>query len=134
MGVRMEHVVYQARRYWSSLAALVLVCTVALAVAGVAQFPRQAAHAATGDWPTFLGGNARTGFNSAETAITATTGSNLKVHWTYPTKGHVTAEPTVVNGQIYWGSWDGNEYATDLTGKKIWSAPIGGQTKNCNGS
>ena len=128
----MEHVVYQARRYWTSLAALVLVFTVALAVAGVAQFPRQAAHAATGDWPTFLGSNARTGFNGHETAINPTTAPNLKLRWTDKTSGNVSSEPVEANGLVYWGDWNGVEHATNpSTGKDVWATALGSKRGPC---
>ncbi len=34
-------------------------------------------------------------------------------------------EPVVYNGQVFFGSWDGNEYATDLKGNKHWSQYLG---------
>ncbi len=122
----------EARRYWVLMGGLALLFVLSLVVAGIVQLPRQAAHAAAGDWPTFLGSNARTGYNGAETAITPATAPNLKLEWTYSTKGHISAEPSAAGGQLYWGSWDGNEYATDLKGNKIWAASIGGQTPNCS--
>lgn len=113
-------------------AGLVVMFAMTLAIVNVIQFPRQTVRAAAGDWPTLLGSNARTGYNSAETAINPITASGLKLQWTYLTGSHISTQPVVANGQVYWGSWDGNEYATDLTGKKLWSDPIGGQTANCN--
>jgi outer membrane protein assembly factor BamB len=95
-------------------------------------FSRQAAHAAAGDWPTLLGSNARTGYNSVETAINSTTAAHLQLQWKFSSGNRISAQPVVVNGQVYWGSWDGNEYAADLTGKKLWTASIGGQAPNCN--
>jgi outer membrane protein assembly factor BamB len=128
----MGHVVSKARRYWTSLVALVLVCSVALAVAGVAQFPRQAAHAATGDWPTFLGSNARTGFNGQETAINPTTAPNLKLRWTNKTSGNVSSEPVEANGLVYWGDWNGMEHATNpSTGKDVWATGLGSKRGPC---
>jgi len=111
-----------------------MIAIVATVVAVVVHFPRQAVHSAaanSGDWPTYLGNNARTDYNNAETAITATTAQNLKVHWTYSTGGAISTQPVEVNGTVYWGPWDGNEYATDLSGNKIWSTPISTATPDC---
>src|SRR6266581_8964127 len=96
--------------------------------------PRQALLASSGDWSTFLGNTSRTGYNGNETTINAKNVSTLKLNWTYKTGKEINTQPVVVNGQIYWGAWDGNEYSADLTGKEIWSDSIGGQTKNCSGS
>ncbi|HCI80885.1 MAG TPA: hypothetical protein DHW02_14480, partial [Ktedonobacter sp.] len=79
----------------------------------------------------FLGNDARTGYNSSETAINSSTASSLKLNWSFKTGGHINAQPVVANGQVYFGSWDGNEYATDLHGNKLWAAAIGGQTADC---
>jgi hypothetical protein len=38
------------------------------------------ASAASGDWPTYLVNNSRTGFNSAETTISPANVATLKVH------------------------------------------------------
>ncbi|MGI9058591.1 MAG: PQQ-binding-like beta-propeller repeat protein [Ktedonobacteraceae bacterium] len=122
----------RARPYWMPLSALVLLFAMVLLVAGVIQYPRQPAHAASADWSMFLGNNARTGYNSNESSINPTTASSLKVKWTYPTGSRMNAQPVVASGQVYIGSWNGQEYATDLSGKKLWSASIGGQSANCS--
>ncbi len=60
-------------------------------------------------------------YNPDETVITPATVSRLKPKWVFETEGDVSSEPTVVNGVVYFGSWDGKEYAVDAaTGKKIW--------------
>src|SRR5438874_9287275 len=110
------------RHYWLSLTGVAVMLAMLLTVVVVINIHQRAARAATADWPMFLGNIERSGFNAAETTINSTTAPNLKVHWNYATKGDISSQPVVVNGQVYWGSWDGNEYATDLTGKKIWSA------------
>ena len=74
---------------------------------------RQAAHAATGDWPTFLGSNARTGYNATENTITPSTAANLKVDWVIKYSTHMSGEPVLANGLLYWGDWNGVEYATN---------------------
>jgi len=116
------------------LCLLVLAALVAISTSALLALHAQGTSSPNGDWPTYLENNVRTGYNSAETAINATTAPNLKLKWTYPTGHDISVQPVVANGQVYFGAWDGNEYATDLTGKKIWSAPIAGQTPNCSGS
>ncbi len=92
------------------------------------------AYGSWGDWITYLENNARTGFNSAETTINQTTAANLKLHWVYqvnasPQTQSISTQPIVTNNIIYWGSWDGQEHATDLKGNLLWSTFIG-QTTN----
>lgn len=68
----------EVKHYWFPLAGILVLCVIVVTAAVVAYLPRQTAHAATGDWPTFLGNNARTGFNAAETVINPTTAPGLK--------------------------------------------------------
>ena len=121
-------------RHWKVLLLLLMLFALAVSMTLVFSVPRQDVHANSGDWTTFLANNGRTGYNANETTINASNVSQLKLKWTYKAGKEINAQPVVANGQIYWGAWDGNEYATDLTGKKIWSASIGGQTPNCSGS
>src|SRR5712692_8941227 len=90
------------------------------------------AYAKSGDWPTFLGNNARTGFNGAETIINPSTAHNLKLHWTQTVKARISAEPVEANGMVYWGAWDGIEHASRLSdGKDVWTANLGAISGNC---
>jgi polyvinyl alcohol dehydrogenase (cytochrome) len=84
---------------------------------------------ASGDWPTYLDNGARTGYNSAETIITPSTAPNLAQLWADHAGGAISAEPVQVNGVVYYGSWDGHEYAVDAaTGTQLWQSPYLGQT------
>ncbi len=106
---------------------IVLVIVLATVIVS-AVMPKTNAHADTGDWTTFLGSNARTGFNANETAINPTTASTLTLSWSHLTNGTITAQPIVSNGVLYWGSWDGHERATNLTNPQkssIWSKNLG---------
>jgi outer membrane protein assembly factor BamB len=83
-----------------------------------------------GVWPTYLEGNTRSGFNQAETTITVSSAPHLKLHWSYYVGGNfyvksITTQPVEANGLIYWGSWDGNEHATNLSGVQVWQKGIG---------
>ncbi len=93
----------------------------------------QAAHAATGDWQTFLFDNTRSSYNPAETIINRTTAAHLKLHWTRTIAAKISAEPIEVNGIAYWGSWDGLEHASRLSdGTDIWAANLGTTTGSCS--
>ena len=84
------------------------------------------------DWPTFLLGDGRSGYNGAEIRITAQTAPGLALYWSYHAKGSITVQPIVVKGVIYWGSWDGYEHATTLKGKQLWSSYLGvTRNENC---
>jgi len=116
----------RARTSWPLAALLVLLFT----VIGLTPLPVQAA---TGDWPTYLMGNDRSGYNGFETIINTTTAPNLKLHWTHTTGGAISTQPVETNGVIYWGSWDGYEHATNLNNAKVWATNLG-QTidSSCN--
>jgi polyvinyl alcohol dehydrogenase (cytochrome) len=92
------------------------------------------AYAATGDWPTYLSDNGRSGYNSSETIINPTTAPNLHLHWTHTAAGAISTQPVEANNLIYWGSWDsGNEHATNLSNAHVWTNQLGTTTDtSCN--
>ena len=78
------------------------------------------------DWPMYGRDLAGSHYNPNEKIITPATASRLKVKWIFETGGDVSSQPTVVNGVVYFGSWDGKQYAVDSkTGKKIWEFETG---------
>jgi polyvinyl alcohol dehydrogenase (cytochrome) len=84
------------------------------------------ASSGSGDWPTFLGDVGRSATNLNETTITASTAQNLHYSWKFTTGGDLVASPTIVAGVMYIGSWDGNEYAINLTThQQIWKQFLG---------
>ena len=88
--------------------------------------PKPLVYAKTGDWSTYLGNNARSGFNGSETIITSATAPTLKMHWKLNAGAKITTQPVEANNLIYWGSWDGYEHATNpATGKDVWTANLG---------
>lgn len=92
---------------------------------------------ASGDWPTYLYDQSRTGTNINEATITAATASQLQLAWKFSTTGVVGASPTLANGVMYIGSWDGYEYAVDVaTQHQLWATYLGisQQKKRCYGS
>ncbi len=73
------------------------------------------------DWPLYGRDLAGSHYNPLEKIITPATASRLKTKWIFETEGDVSSQPIVVGGVVYFGSWDGKEYAVDAkTGKKIW--------------
>ena len=117
--------------YWTQFT-LILGTIVLLVAAGAGSIP--SVHAASsGDWSTYLRDNGRSGFNAAETIINQTTAPKLKLHWTYAAGGAISTQPVEVKGLIYWGSWDGYEHATNLTGTQVWATMLGTTTDtNCS--
>lgn len=81
--------------------------------------------AAAGSWTTYMGGNARSGYNGGETILNAGNAAKLKLHWKYKAGGAISTQPIIANGTLYWGAWDGYEYASDLNGQVRWKANLG---------
>ena len=105
----------------------ILLCAVFAPVAAHAQggpvSPNGLANSAY--WPTYLYSKDHSGYNSKETTITASTAPNLKLHWSYTAGGSISDQPVEANGNVYWGSWDGNEHATSVNGSAVWSTNLG---------
>ena len=100
-----------------------------------AALPSYAAHSTlqpfvgiAGDLATYMGSNTRINYNATETVLKKTTIAGLKLHWKYQAGGVVDTQPVIVNGVLYWGSWDGFEHATDLSGKQLWQVFLGKNT------
>src|SRR6266487_109432 len=111
---------------------LLLLPGVAIAVAIVLQVMNLtgALAVAAGDWMTYDGTQQRTGFNSAETTLSASNIAGVKVKWSqYAAKG-VSDQPIEVGGVVYWGSWDGYFHAFRTSGKHMWDTQLGTTTDN----
>src|SRR5882762_7758054 len=114
------------------IACALALCTMAMLVAAQtsSRGPRASNASANGqansDWPMYARDLAGSHYNPNEKQITLETVSRLKPKWIFETGADVSAQPTVVGGVIYFGSWDGKEYAVDVkTGKKIWEFESG---------
>src|SRR5712691_11029000 len=107
---------------------------VLLGIIGISVQSTTSVHAQSGDWPTYLHDNARSGFDAAETRINRSTAANLKLKWIHTTGGSISTQTAVVNGIAYWGSWDGYEHATNVsTNAKVWARNLGVTTdSSCN--
>ena len=92
----------------------------------------QAANAVTpGDWPMYMHDAGRTGYNSNETIINLSSAPHLRQHWAYPLGTAIFSQPVVASGLIYWGSFDGYEHATNMSGHQVWSQKLGGSITQC---
>ncbi len=124
---------HMARRAMVALAALTLIGIVGyFTFTNLGLLPSYAAHshtqvsqATTGDWTMFQGDLGRSGYNAAETTITAATAAKLKLHWSLKAGGSISTQVIEANSMLYWGSWDGLEHATNLSGQNVWTANLG---------
>jgi len=79
-----------------------------------------------GDWPTYLHDGPRTAASGDETTLSPSNAGHLAEHWAFKTGGKIASSPTVVNGVVYVGSWDGYEYALNAAdGTLIWRTNLG---------
>ncbi len=79
-----------------------------------------------GDWPTYLHDAGRSAASVDESTLSTNNADTLVKSWTFKTGGIIAAEPAVVAGTVYIGSWDGYEYALDAaTGALKWKTFLG---------
>ncbi|MGB6501363.1 MAG: PQQ-binding-like beta-propeller repeat protein [Thermoplasmata archaeon] len=135
---------------WTGLPPVMLAVVVAVLVLGsssesLAGVPRLGSHdptalspgahldAGPAPWPTYMENPARTGANFGERAITPANVGNLTPIWSIADNGSDFSAPIVVNGTLYYGSWNGNETAVNLsTGAIEWRSYLGVDTA-CGG-
>jgi outer membrane protein assembly factor BamB len=78
------------------------------------------------NWPTYLGSASRDGNGRGETSLSVSSAPHLARLWTYATGTDVSASPSIVNGVVYVGSWNGYEYALNAsTGALLWKTFLG---------
>jgi outer membrane protein assembly factor BamB len=119
-------------RSFNPIRASILVLLVMLTAASMGMSERVGYAAGIANWSTYMGGNQHSDFSGAETAFQGIA-SALKLHWKFTAKGAISAQPVVVNGVVYFGAWDGNEYAVDLNGRELWHQYLGKVTpKHCS--
>jgi polyvinyl alcohol dehydrogenase (cytochrome) len=77
-------------------------------------------------WPMYGHDPGHSGAQSAAcSAIDTTNVATLRPAWAVLTGDNVTASPSVSNGVVYVGSWDGTFYAIDSdTGEELWTFTI----------
>src|SRR5438093_7109863 len=90
--------------------------------------PAPASCPAPVDWSTYGFDLTRNRFNPEEGLINAATVSQLDVQWFFSTgsgTAFVSASPSVVDGVVYVGAWNGTMYALDaFSGQPLWTFSI----------
>lgn len=114
----------------SSAFSLLLLAVVIVSVLMISSRLTTVRAAGNGGSATYLSNNSRYDYNGSETIINPASAPRLKLHWSFQAQGgtpanSISVQPIEANGMIYWGSWDGNEYATSLNGTTIWQQNIG---------
>jgi len=84
-----------------------------------------------GEWPTYLGNNARTDFNATEKLLNRDIAPHLRLHWSLQVPGEISSQAIISNGIIYWGAYNGFEYASDLNGSILWKTYLGVTNAEC---
>ncbi|MEA2646956.1 MAG: hypothetical protein QOE92_2039 [Chloroflexota bacterium] len=113
------------RRLLAILLQLSVVASVTLAAVGPALLNATVAEAAADDWPAFLHDAARTS-KSTDTGITTANAGQLRPTWSFSTGGPIAAQPAIVGGVAYVGSWDGYMYAVNTAnGAQVWKTFTG---------
>src|SRR5213080_713302 len=80
--------------------------------------------AAALDWPMY-GRDLKHSFTNADSLINAGNVALMLPAWDFPTTDAVSASPTVVDGRVYVGAWDGFFYALDsASGALVWSFQV----------
>jgi len=78
------------------------------------------------DWPSYLHDGQGTAASGGETTLSPSNAGYLAKRWAFKTGGKIASSPTVVNGVVYVGSWDGYEYALNAAdGTLIWRTNLG---------
>jgi outer membrane protein assembly factor BamB len=84
---------------------------------------------ASADWTTYNHDLGASGYNSSETTLNVNNFPNLTQKWKATGTGGMSDQPIVVGNVVYWGSWDGNLHATNITGanfgKDLWTRNLG---------
>jgi hypothetical protein len=65
------------------------------------------------DWPGHGYDLSNWAWNARETEVRGSTAHRLALKWRFPVNEMVATTPAVVNGTVYFGSWEGIVYAVD---------------------
>ncbi|HEY6470533.1 MAG TPA: PQQ-binding-like beta-propeller repeat protein [Candidatus Dormibacteraeota bacterium] len=110
---------------WSATGATSVLAAPKAPTSGHAATTVKAGAVTTQDWPTYLHDAARTSV-SGDTTMSPANVQFLQKNFSAVTGGVIAAEPAIVNGVAYVGSWDGYEYAINAnTGAVIWKTFLG---------
>jgi outer membrane protein assembly factor BamB len=123
-------VTYAIADQWNFLTAQVQAATSRMTKIEGKQVQRSSRATPT-NWSMFQGDLGHTGYNPNESTITQATAGKLKLKWAVKGVRGVSAQPVVVNGRIFWGSWNGYMHATNLDGSQVWSTFLGSSRGKC---
>jgi len=123
--------VLRARGTWLRASLLYVILAVMIFVplllntAGVANASPLVVSATTDEWSTYLHDGQHTGASADTTFSTGNVAQMAKL-WNYKTGGVIAAGAAVSGGTAYVGSWDGYEYALNMTtGAVAWKTFLG---------
>ncbi len=118
---------------WKKYASAATVAAVLAGGALVASAQGASAAGAAG-WTQFQADLAGSGDNAGDTGVNPGNAATLQAAWVAHGGRASSAQPLVVGGTVYWGSWDGNVHATSLaSGASLWTRAIGTTTcSKCN--
>ena len=95
-------------------------------VAPLANSLEVAPESGSASWSTYMYDVERTGANTLEHTIGVGNVATLEPIWSVPSNGSDFSAPVVVNGTVYYGSWNGDEYAVNAsTGTVLWQTYLG---------
>jgi polyvinyl alcohol dehydrogenase (cytochrome) len=77
---------------------------------------------------TYAANNSRTGYSN-DSSITTRNAARLLQRWHLTVTAPISDQPIVHDGVIYWGDWNGDMHATTVSGRKLWSTPLGVEAK-----
>jgi polyvinyl alcohol dehydrogenase (cytochrome) len=107
----------------ASVAALSIFAALALHCGG-GDSPSARTASPTSDWPMY-GHDFRHSFTAVQSPIDKTNVASLQLAWQVPIPDAVSATPSVVDGVVYVGGWDGVMYALDAdTGSVKWTFEV----------
>ncbi len=77
------------------------------------------------DWTTYGFGPDHTFNNPNETTLSVASAPSLQLQWTGSGPEGISGQAIVVQGSVYWGSWDGFVHAATLAGAQYWATYVG---------
>ena len=88
------------------------------------------------DWPKYCANLQMTGVAPSGGNITPSSARTLTERWVVPLPGSIASSPSIVDGKLFVGDWNGDEWSIDaLTGEVLAVANLGTTTNNsCNPS
>jgi outer membrane protein assembly factor BamB len=103
-----------------------LAVTVALARPNADVLALAAARARRDDWTTFAHDQRRSGFETAETGLTPSTVSHIRLRWMHELRTPATSSPIVVGGSVYVATTSGDVLALNAAdGTQQWRVHVG---------